>query len=111
MHAREENALTFLATMQTADITLGALALQDGTRSQGWRGSGDPTTADSLFVWSGASWHNFFYNNVVGHWQRVGDSADRDSYLITAGTPVFVQRRAAGATAADKTISFPAPGS
>ena len=110
-HAREENALTFLATMQTADVTLGALALQDGTRSQGWRGSGDPTTADSLFVWSGASWHNFFYNNVVGHWQRVDDSTDRDSYLITAGTPVFVQRRAAGATAADKTISFPAPGS
>ena len=110
-HAREENALTFLATMQTSDVTLGALALQGGTRSQGWRGSGDPTTADSLFVWNGASWYTFFYNNVVGHWQRVDDAADRDNYLITAGTPVFVQRRAAGATAADKTISFPTPGS
>ena len=34
-----------------------------------------------------------------------------DGYTITAGTPVFVQRRGTGASAADKTLAFPTPGS
>lgn len=112
-HARSENALTFLATMQTTDRTLGQLALQSGTRSQAWRGASDPADADLLFVWAGAGWHTFFFNTApaAGYWQRVGDPENRDTYLIKAGTPVFVQRRAAGLSAADKTISFPAPGS
>jgi hypothetical protein len=33
VHARSENALTFLATMQAGDTTLGALALQNSTRT------------------------------------------------------------------------------
>jgi hypothetical protein len=112
VHARSENALTFLATMQAGDTTLGALALQNSTRTAGWRSSSDPTQADILLVWSGTTWLSFFHNNVAGHWQRVGDSApDRDDYVIAAGTPVFVQRRTAGTSTDDKTISFPAPGS
>ncbi len=112
VHARTENALTFLATMQAGDITLGALALQRGDRTEGWRSSADPADADLLFVWSGATWFSFFHNPVAGHWQRVGDATpDRDGYAITAGTPVFVQRRTAGASTGEKTINFPAPGS
>lgn len=112
VHARTENALTFLATMQTGDVTLGALALQNSDRAAGWRSSSDPTQADILLVWSGATWFSFFHNSVAGHWQRVGDpTPDRDGFVIAAGTPVFVQRRASGSTATDKTISFPAPGS
>ncbi len=111
VHARTENALTFLATMQAGDVTLGALALQRTDRAEGWRSSSDPAQADLLFVWSGATWFSFFHNNVAGHWQLVGDPApDRDGYTIVAGTPVFVQRRAAGTSTADKTISFPPPG-
>jgi hypothetical protein len=110
-HARAENALTFLATMQTADVTLGALALQNGTRTQAWRGSANPADADLLLVWSGAAWFSFYFNSTSGHWQRVGDpDPNRDSFVIAAGTPVFVQRRAAGTSAEDKTINFPAPG-
>jgi hypothetical protein len=109
-HVRAENALTFLATMQAGDITLGALALQSSDRSLGWRGAADWTQADLLIVWSGASWFGFFYNTAAGQWQRTGDPANRDNYVLRAGTPVFVQRRAAGASADDKTISFPAPG-
>ncbi len=110
-HTRTENSFTFLATMQTGDITLGALALQNGTRSAAWRGSADPADADLLLVWSGASWFSFYFNSTTGHWQRVGDATpSRDTFVIRAGVPVFVQRRLAGASADDKTINFPQPG-
>ena len=109
-HGRTENALTFLATMQTADVSLGTLALQTGTRTTGWVGSSNPAQADLLIVWSGATWFSFYYNSTAGYWQRVGDPANRDDFVIAAGTPVFVQRNQAGATAADQTIVFPAPG-
>ncbi len=109
-HVRSENALTFLATMQTRDITLGALALQSPERSLGWRGSADGTGADLLLVWSGATWFSFYHNTAANQWRRVGDPADRDGYVIKAGTPVFVQRRTAGTTTAEKTIVFPAQG-
>lgn len=96
--------------MQAGDITLGALALQTGTRTTGWVGSADAATADLLIVWSGSSWFSFYYNTATGHWQRVGDPVNRDGYVIGAGTPVFVQRNQAGSSAADQTIVFPAPG-
>ena len=112
VHARTQNALTFLATMQAGDITLGALALQSGARTAGWRGAADAGDADILLVWGGASWFSFFYNTAAGHWQRVGEpTAARDNFGIRAGTPVVVPRRAAGTTHDDKTVSFPAPGS
>ncbi len=111
VHTRAENAFTFLATMQTGDITLGALALQSGTRTAGWRGGTDAAQADLLFVWSGASWFGFYFNTTHNRWQLAGDPADRDGFVIKVGTPVFVQRRTAGATAADKTVVFPAQGS
>jgi len=111
VHARSENALTFLATMQAGDTTLGQLALQNSDRTAGWRSSADSTQADLLLVWSGATWFSFFHNNVAGHWQRVGDATpNRDDFVIAAGTPVFVQRRGAATAAADVTVSFPAPG-
>jgi len=112
VHARTENALTFLATMQAGDITLGALALQNSDRAAGWRSSANSADADLLLVWSGATWFSFFHNSTAGHWQRVGDATpNRDDFVIAAGTPVFVQRRTAGTSAADQTISFPSPGS
>jgi hypothetical protein len=111
VHSRTENSLTFLATMQTGDVTLGGLALQSGTRTAGWRGAADPAQADQLMVWSGSVWFAFYYNTTNNRWQLVGDPASRDGYVIKAGTPVFVQRRVAGATAADKTVVFPAQGS
>lgn len=110
-HARTDNAVTFLATMQAADITLGELALQTAARSLNWQGADDASQADLLYVWSGATWFTFYFNTATGHWQRVGDPADRDGYVIAAGTPVFVQRRHAGTSADDKTITFPKPGS
>lgn len=110
-HTRTDNALTFLATMQAGDTTLGQLALQNSDRTAGWRSSADSTQADLLLVWSGATWFSFFHNNVAGHWQRVGDSMpNRDDFVIAVGTPVFVQRRGAATAAADVTVSFPAPG-
>ncbi len=109
-HNRIDNALTFLATMQAADITLGALALQSGTRSLDWRGAPDAGSADLLLVWSGSTWFSFFHNTSAGSWQLVGDATARDDFLIKAGTPVFVQRRGTGISAADKTIAFPVPG-
>ncbi len=111
-HSRTANTLTFLATMQASDTTLGALGLQSGTRTTGWRGSANSDEADIVLVWSGASWFSFYFNSTTGHWQRVGDTnPNRDAFVIRAGTPVFVQRRASGATAEDKTVNFPAPGS
>lgn len=111
VHTRTANALTFLATMQVADISLGTLALQNAERTENWRSSATAADADILLVWSGATWFSFFFNNSVGHWQRVGDSnPNRDNFVIRAGTPVFVQRRVGGATLADKTVIFPAPG-
>ena len=109
-HTRTDNALTFLATMQAADVTLGELALQSAARSLNWRGAADAASADILLVWSGATWFSFFYNTTDGHWQRVGDATDRDTFVLQAGTPVFVQRRGSGTSAADQTITFPAPG-
>lgn len=110
VHARTENALTFLATMQAANTTLGTLALQSNTRTTAWRGAATSTDADLLLVWSGATWFSFFYNSTAGHWQLVGDATNRDTFEIAAGTPVFVRRHDAGSTAADKTINFPPPG-
>ena len=112
VHARTENALTFLATMQAGDVTLGALALQGSTRTAAWRGAADPADADLLYVWGGATWFVFYYNTTAAQWHRVGENpaVNRDSYLLKAGTPVFVQRRTPGTTAADKTVAFPAPG-
>ncbi len=109
-HTRLDNALTFLATMQAGDVTLGALALQSSTRSLNWKGAADAANADLLLVWSGATWFSFFYNTTVGHWQLVGDPDNRDGFSISAGTPVFVQRRGTGTSSADKTIAFPVPG-
>ncbi len=111
-HTRTDSALTFLATMQAAGTTLGALGLQDGTRTTAWRGAADPAQADQLLVWSGATWFSFFYNSAAGHWQRVGDPApNRDDYVIPAGAPIFVRRLGTGTTAADKTVVFPVSGS
>lgn len=104
-----ENAQSLLATMQPNDVTLAQLALQQSDRSAAWRAASDPAQADIISVWSGATWLSFFYNSAVGHWQRVGDpTTDRDNFVIRAGVPVFVQRRAAPAVAADRTIVFPA---
>jgi hypothetical protein len=109
VHARTESALTFLAPMQAANTTLGALALQNGDRTTAWRGGSNAAEADLLIVWSGATWFSFFYNNTVGQWHRVGESAtNRDDFELKAGTPVFVQRRGTGSTIAEKTVSFPA---
>ena len=41
-NTRTDSALTFLATMQAGDVTLGQLALQSGARSLNWRGAADP---------------------------------------------------------------------
>ncbi len=109
-HTRLDNALTFLATMQAGDVTLGALALQSSARSLNWKGAADAANADLLLVWSGATWFSFFYNTTVGHWQLVGDPDNRDGFSISAGTPVFVQRRGTGTSSAEKTIAFPVPG-
>jgi hypothetical protein len=109
-HTRSDNALTFLATMQASDITLGALALQSNARSLNWRSAADAGDADILIVWSGATWFSFFFNSAAGHWQRVGDPIDRDTFLLKAGAPVFVQRRGTGTSVDDKTIAFPVPG-
>lgn len=110
-HSRQQNALTFLAPMQVSDTTLGDLAMQSTERSVDWRGAADWNDADLLIVWSGATWFSFFYNTTAQQWQRVGDPADRNGYVIRAGMPVFVQRRAAGTSADAKTLNFPAPGS
>jgi uncharacterized protein (TIGR02597 family) len=110
-HSRSDNALTFLATMQARDVTLGELALQSPDRALNWRGSTDAAQADLVIVWSGSTWFSFYYHTGNARWQRVGDPSDRNSYLIKAGTPVFVQRRGGGTTADDKTVVFPAAGS
>lgn len=110
-HSRTANTLTFLATMQTSDITLGALALQNSNRSLAWRGSADAADADTLLVWSGATWFSFYYNSTAGQWRRVNDPVNRDSFVIRAGTPVFIQRRISGTSTEDKTVQFPTPGS
>ena len=107
---RADNALTFLATMQAADVTLGTLALQSNTRSLNWQGAANPANADILLVWSGSTWFSFYYNSTAGHWRHIGDTANHDGFLIKAGTPVFVQRRGTGTSADDKTITFPTPG-
>jgi len=109
-HTRADNALTFLATMQAADVTLGALALQSNTRSLNWQGAADPASADILLVWSGTTWFSFYYNTTAGQWRHIGDPDNRDTFLIKAGTPVFVQRRGSGSSPDDKTITFPVPG-
>ncbi len=109
-HNRVDNALTFLATMQASDVTLGALALQSSTRSLNWRGAPDASTADLLLVWSGATWLSFFYNTTVAHWQLAGEGDNRDGFIVRAGTPVFVQRRGTGVSPEEKTIAFPVPG-
>ncbi len=111
VHTRTQNALTFLATMQATDTTLGELALQTASRTHAWKSSADATEADLLVVWAGASWFSFYFNSEVGHWQRTNETTtNRDGYVIKAGTPIFVQRREVGATAADKTIQFPSIG-
>lgn len=111
MHLRTENGRTFLATMQTGDITLGGLALQHSDRAPGWRAAADPAQADLLAVWSGATWFSFYYNDQVGHWQRVGEPAgNRDDFLIRAGTPVWIQRRTPATGVADRTVVFPPSG-
>jgi hypothetical protein len=111
MHLRTENGRTFLATMQTGDVTLGTLAMQRADRTPGWRASADPAQADLLAVWSGAVWFTFYYNDQLGHWQRVGEPAgNRDDFLIAAGTPVWIQRRAAAIGVAERTVVFPPAG-
>ena len=111
MHLRTENGRTFLATMQTADVTLGALALQTSDRTPGWCAAADSNQADLLTVWSGATWFSFYYNDQVGHWQRVGEPAgNRDDFVVQAGTPVLVQRRRAATGFAERTVVFPVPG-
>ncbi len=109
-HARTANALTFLATMQPRDISLGNLALQASSRTVAWRGGPDAASADLVLVWSGASWLRFYFNDVAGTWQLSDDPTNRNNYLVRAGTPVFIQRRTAGSTADDKTVAFPQPG-
>ncbi len=107
-HSRTDNALTFLATMQARDVTLGELALQSPSRSLNWRGATDSADADLLLVWSGATWFSFYYHTGNARWERVGDPGNnRDTYLLKAGTPVFVQRKGTGASPDDKTLTFP----
>jgi hypothetical protein len=103
-----EGARSLMATMQAGDVTLGGLGLQRSDRAVGWRSSSDPAQADILSVWSGATWLNFFHNDAAGYWQRVGDASEnRDGFVIRAGVPVFVQRRAIAPSAVDRTIIFP----
>ena len=109
-HSRADNALTFLATMQARDVTLGELALNSSSRALNWRTAADATDADLLLVWSGSTWFSFYFHATRGRWERVGDpDTSRDSFLIKAGTPVFVQRRGSADSAAAKTIAFPSP--
>lgn len=105
---RAEQSRAFLATGRNTDLTLGELALQNDARFADWRGAADPREADLVQVWGGAAWFTFFYHPAAGHWQRIGDPANRDGYVIKAGAPVLIQRRARVAPAEVPALAPPA---
>lgn len=109
---------TLLATMWPVDVTLAQLALESAAHSTGWTGAANPTVAqaqaDLIQVWGGAAWVSYYYDTTRAQWQRAGDAtnASANDLAIVAGSPIFVRRiKAGGTTAADKSLTLPAPDS
>ena len=82
VHARTENALTFLATMQAGDITLGALALQNSDRAAGWRSSANSADACPFQFTNNFGWAASIGSVSLGIRLRVW----QDTYT-SVGTP------------------------
>lgn len=86
-------ASTFVGNPQPADTTL----LNSGAAaSPGWLTGASAASADNLLVWNGTGWFTFFHNGTS--WRRTGSLVNQNTFVITAGTPMFVFRRSNPAT-------------
>ena len=81
---------TYTHTGFPTDVTLGVLSLQ--TALSGWVSAASASNADILWVDIGGSSLAYFHNG--SYWQRtIGPATNRDSNVISAGTPIIIFKR------------------
>lgn len=85
---------TYTHTGFPTDVTLGSLSLQ--TALAGWVSAPVAGDADTLSVSIGALWLTYFHNG--SYWQRTtGPATNRDSVIVTTGTPILIFKRGTAA--------------
>ena len=85
---------TFKSNRFPVDTTLGALALQN---LPSWQSNASASLADNVYLWEGANWGVYFYNNTTSHWRRVSNLNNQDTKAVPLGTAMFVIRQSAAA--------------
>lgn len=95
---------TYTHTGFPTDVTLGALSLQ--TALPGWTSGAAAASADILTVGLTAAASSYFYNGT--NWQRTtGPATNRDSIVITAGTPIMIFKRGVASGTSSFTRALP----
>jgi uncharacterized protein (TIGR02597 family) len=84
-------ASRFVGSRFPADTTLAGLGLH---LNPNWRTGPSAAQADSLLVWTGATWQSFYHNGA--QWRRAGSFQNFDALPVPAGSGVFVARKPGG---------------
>jgi uncharacterized protein (TIGR02597 family) len=97
---------TFKGTRFPVDMTLAGTNQLNLQTLPGWLKSTDPTAADSVYIWNGASWDQYYHNGT--NWRKSGNLANQDTKVIPLGAAMFVIRQS-GATGNTSTLVQPLP--
>jgi hypothetical protein len=95
-------ASRFVGNRFPADTTLAGLGLH---LNLNWRKGPSAAQADSLLVWTGATWQSFFHNGT--QWRRAGSFQNFDTLPVPAGSGVFVARKPGGTGDALVSLQLP----
>jgi uncharacterized protein (TIGR02597 family) len=92
---------SFIPNRFPVDISLLNLGLHT---SPNWTSGATANVADTVSVWTGSAWLNYFYNG--SNWKRTGSLGSQDGTMISAGTAVFVSRLNATESTLTQTLPY-----
>ncbi len=78
---------SFIGNRFPVDVAISALGLE---KTDQWKSSAAPESADSLYVWNGVTWDTYFYNGT--NWRKTNSLKNQDAVLIPTGTAMFITR-------------------
>lgn len=96
---------TCLANRFPVDVQLKSVGLD---ALPGWVKNTSATGADTVYIWNTATstWDVFFYHSTNNRWQQSGALGSKDTFVITAGTAMFVKRSSASTVSLTQTLPY-----
>jgi hypothetical protein len=94
---------TFIANGFPSDISINVFR-----NLPGWVSTNSASTSDRVSRFNGAGWQSFYFNSTNNQWQLSTSSSNASAVMISAGTPVMVNRvgSATGSQFLDQSIPY-----